>query len=191
MKRLFLLSLILLNLSNVAAQVWLDPYFARQDDSVTIYFDAGTGNKALINLGPPDVYMHTGTITDRSTSAGDWRYVQGIWGTDDVPRKMRYEGKNIYSKRIHVRNFYGVPSNETILRLAFVFRNRAGDKVGRAADGSDIFVQIWPPGLRAAFLQPDAGARIGNAGDSLRLRCAASVSSSLELYLNQTLIRSG
>jgi 1,4-alpha-glucan branching enzyme len=175
----------------VASQVWLDPYFARQDDSVTIYFDAGAGNKVLINLGPPDVYMHTGAITDRSTSAGDWRYVQGVWGTDDLPRKMRYEGKNIYSKRIHVRNFYGVPSNENILRLAFVFRNRAGDKVGRAADGSDIFVQIWPPGLRAAFLQPDAGARIGKAGDSLRLRCASSDSSNLELFLNQTLIRSG
>ena len=191
MKRNILHGLIFALMPAASAQVWLDPYFARQDDSVTVYFDAAAGNKALVNLGPPDVYMHTGAITDRSTSAGDWRYVQGTWGTDDQPRKMQYLGRNIYSKRIHVRNFYGVPSNENILRLAFVFRNRAGDKVGRASDGSDIFVTIWPAGLRAAFLQPDAAAQIGKAGDSLRLRCAASESSQLELYLNQTRIKSG
>ena len=55
MKRNILHGLIFALMPAASAQVWLDPYFARQDDSVTVYFDAAAGNKALVNLGPPDV----------------------------------------------------------------------------------------------------------------------------------------
>ena len=117
----------------------LDPVFATQYDSVTIIYDATKGSKGLMNLSPTEVYMHTGVITNKSTSLTDWRNVQGVWGTDDAPRKMTYKGNNIYEKRIKIQTFYGLTSSDTVKRLAFVFRNVNGSKEGKTSGRSRHF----------------------------------------------------
>ena len=103
------------------SQVTLDPVFALQTDTVMVYYDATKGNAVLKDLGPPDVYVHSGVITDQSKTPADWRYVKGVWGTDDLPRKMTYVGNNVYRFKLHIPTFYGVPANEKVQKLAFVF----------------------------------------------------------------------
>lgn len=53
---------------------------------------------------------------------------------------MTKEAENVYSFRMHPKSFYGIESDETILRLAFVFRNADGSKAGKDADGKDFYL---------------------------------------------------
>jgi hypothetical protein len=174
----------------LAAQVTLNPVFATQNDTVTIVFDATKGNAALVNLGPPEVYIHTGLITNLSSSGTNWQHVQGVWGTDDLPRKMTYLGSNKYSIKIYIPTFYSISAPEKATKIACVFRNRAGDKVGRSADGSDIFVDLYPPGLKVAFTAPAAIPGIFNKTDTITLQMLSSESSHLSLFENGSFVDS-
>jgi 1,4-alpha-glucan branching enzyme len=164
------------------AQMSLDPIFASQNDSVTIIYDATKGNGALKDLGPPDVYIHTGVITNLSNGNSDWRHVKGVWGTDDAPRKMTYTGNNIYKIKIFIPTFYGVPAGETIRKIAAVFRNRAGDKVGRNADGTDIYADIFPPGLKISFTKPAEIPGIFETTDNITFEAKASESAKITFF---------
>ena len=117
------------------------PNFPGEDDTVTIIFNAALGNGGLKNFTSP-VFAHTGLITTKSSSGTDWKYVQGTWGTFDNKVLMTSLGNNEYRIKFHLRSFYGLPSGEKALKMAFVFRNQDGSKVGREADGSDIFYTI-------------------------------------------------
>ena len=77
---------------------WLKPENPKVTDSVTLYFNAAEGNKALMDQAG-DVYIHTGVITSKSIDSHDWKYVIGNWGKDDPTLKMKREGKNLYSFR--------------------------------------------------------------------------------------------
>jgi hypothetical protein len=53
------------------------PAFPKDNDNISITLDAGKGNQGLNNYTPvSDVYIHTGVITNLSTSSSDWRYVK-------------------------------------------------------------------------------------------------------------------
>lgn len=188
MKSLLTLLIALLS-SALYAQVTLDPVFATQFDSVTIIFDASKGGKGLLNVSPAEVYMHTGVITNKSSSLTDWRNVQGVWGTDDVPRKMTSKGNNIYEKRIHIHTFYGLTSTDTVKRLAFVFRNRAGNKEGKTTDGQDIFVDLAQSGLQVKIQTPSADPGIFTVIDALEFDVLASQTASITLYQNGNSIK--
>ena len=66
---------------------------------------------------------------------------------------MQYLGNSIHEKKIHISSFYTddngmpIPSSEIVGQLAFVFRNGDGSTVGRAADGSDIYVPLYQGGF--------------------------------------------
>lgn len=181
------LFLALYNICN--AQVTLDPVFATQFDSVTIIFDATKGSKGLMNISPNEVYMHTGVITNKSASLTDWRNVQGVWGTDDAPRKMNYKGNNIYEKKIHIHTFYGLTNSDTVKRLAFVFRNRAGNKEGKTSDGQDIFVDLAQSGLQVRFTSPNPDPGIYKNNDSVLIEILSSQIADIELFQNGTSIK--
>ena len=175
-------SLLILCTSYTQAQVVsINPTFASQNDTVTVTFDATQGNAALIGVSP--VYAHTGVITNKSTSPTDWKYVQGNWGTDDAKVKMTSIGNNKFTLRYPIKSFYGVPSNETALKLAFVFRNTDGSKVGRATDGSDIFVDLSTGGFSVLFKSPSTPEVITES-DSVLLSASSSSLSNLTLYKN-------
>ena len=147
--KIFLILFLFTASASFAQVVTISPSFATQNDQVTILFDASKVNKAL--LGQTVVYAHTGVITNLSSSATAWKYVQGNWGTDDAKVKMTKIGTNLFSLTYTINTFYNVPSTETVLKLAFVFRNQTGSIVGREADGTDIFVAIGSGSFQARF----------------------------------------
>ncbi|MES2780416.1 MAG: alpha-amylase family glycosyl hydrolase [Bacteroidota bacterium] len=178
----FISTLFILCTSYTQAQVVsLTPAFVSQNDSVTVTFDATQGNAAL--TGVTTVYAHTGVITNKSTSPTDWKYVQGNWGTDDAKVKMTSIGNNKFTLRYHIKSFYGLPTNETALKLAFVFRNVDGTKVGRATDGSDIFADLSSGGFSVLFNSPSIPVVIKTT-DSVTIAASSSSASTLTLYKN-------
>ncbi|MFM7664096.1 MAG: hypothetical protein ACKO68_06180, partial [Bacteroidota bacterium] len=149
---LFLLSMY--GATSHAQILELTPAFPTVNDVVTIIYDATQGNGAL--TGVNQVYCHTGLITSASSSPSNWLYVQGNWGQVDANVQMTPLGNNKHSITIDIDAFYGFPVNTTVLKLAFVFRNANGSIVGREADGSDIFYDVYPVngGLQAAIFNP-------------------------------------
>ena len=119
----------------------VSPVFPKETDTVTIVYNAKLGNGALV--GVSQVYAHTGVITTASTGGSDWKHVVGTWGTADNRTKMTYMGNDLWKIRYHVKDFYSqggaFGASEVILQMAFVFRNADGSKVGRSANGTDIF----------------------------------------------------
>lgn len=145
-----LFGLFLGGLLPLRAQVLtVDPPNPGPDDEVVIVFDASQGNQALKDYRGP-VYAHTGLITGTPEAPSDWRYIQGEWGRPDNHVRMRYIGGDRYQLRFRVRDFYGLPPGEDFLQMAFVFRDRSGERVARTAEETDIY---YPP-LRSAQTPP-------------------------------------
>ncbi|MBU6158280.1 MAG: T9SS type A sorting domain-containing protein [Bacteroidetes bacterium] len=133
--------------------------------ALEITLDATKGNKGLLNNAAGDVYIHTGVITDSSKFPTDWRYVKfgnlpniftQAWG----PLRATSLGNNrwkitIGSATSSLRQYYGVPANEKITRLAILFRSGNGSKKHTNIDGSDMYIQIYQSGEFAAkFTSP-------------------------------------
>ena len=141
-KLLYTLSVILLIPALVNAQVaWMEPGEATVDSTVTVYFDATQGDQGLMNY-EGNVYAHTGVITLQSTSGSDWKHVVSDWGIPNDTVLMDSIDENLYSISFNIRSFYGIDSSETVLSMAFVFRNADGSVTGRSVDGSDIFIPL-------------------------------------------------
>jgi len=178
---------------NTSAQVVLaQPYFFGGTDSVTIIFDASNGNGGLINYND-SVYAHTGVITNVSNQ---WRYVKAAWGTADPAVRMTKIGSNLYRISFRPRTFFGVPANETIKKLAFVFRNDDGTVTGRNADGSDIFIELRDTTrINCAIIQPytDQGNPVlsATAGQSIAFTGIADSSAQLRFELNGVSVATG
>ncbi len=170
-------------------QVTCDPVFPTETDNVTIYFDAKQGNAALSSTAPP-IYAHMGVITNLSTSNSDWKHVQTTWGVADAKGLMDVVSPGLYKKTFNIKTFFGIPAGETVLKLAFVFRNTAGSVVGRTADGGDIFYDVYPAnaGLQTIFVQPTAKVFLANAGQNIPVKAAASKDAILQLLDNGTQI---
>jgi glycosidase len=144
------LSLFLFGYNFSDAQLLItSPDFPTDNSSVTITVDATKGNKGLQGF-TGNVFLHTGVITSLSTNPSDWKYVQGTWGTTTAPQATS-AGTNRWSFTIpNIRQFYGVPAGESILRLTVLFRDQAGATVQRNIDGSDMYVQVYQQGAFAA-----------------------------------------
>ena len=138
-----------------AQVVWTEPAFPSQNDDITLFFDATMGNGGLEGF-TDDVYAHMGLITNLSSSPTDWKYVQGVWGTEDDNVLMTRVSEDLYSKTYNISDFHGLPAGESVTHLAFVFRSGNGQDSGRAADGSDIFLEVFPPntGIQAIVNSP-------------------------------------
>ena len=126
------------------------PQFPTDASSLTITVDASEGNKGLMGFTGP-VYLHFGLITSVSKNDGDWRYVPTTWATTTAPVATSL-GNNKWSFTIpNARAYFnsaagGVPSSESIYRVALLFRNADGSKVQRNADGSNLYVPIFSAG---------------------------------------------
>ena len=184
----FLLALFLLesffNAHSGLAQVSCIPVFPNADDNVTITYDATQGNGALVGVGP--VYAHLGVITNLSQSPSDWKYVQTQWAVNNPAAQMSSAGPNLWTKSFNITSFFNVPQNETVLKLAFVFRDAAGNTVGRAADGGDIFYEVYPQNtpLQTILLQPTNSFFLANLGQPIQVKAASSAPATLRLLDN-------
>lgn len=167
-----------------SAQVTCDPLFPTTDDNVTIYYDATQGNGALVGISP--VYAHLGVITNLSTGPTDWKHVATTWGTNNAAATMTNVSPNVWKKTFNIRTFFNIPANETVLKMAFVFRNASGSTVGRAADGSDMYYNVYPANspLQTQLLTPSAPVSLQSIGDQIPVSGIASKLSTLTLLDN-------
>jgi len=199
MKRFVIFCLILvLRISASAQLLSVSPSFPADTSSITIIADCSKGNQGLLNYGSPgDVYVHLGVITNLSTSKTDWRYVKfnQNFNLPNAALQATYLGNNKYSFNINsIRNYFGVAASETILKIAILFRNGAGNAVLRNSDGSDMYINIYGPSLSGKFLsppfqplytpQPDPINLI--VGDILQIHYVSNAVAGLYIYANGT-----
>src|SRR5665647_3634431 len=118
-----LLLLLLFFKSGVAQIITANPALPSDNQSVTITYDATKGTAGLKDY-TGDVYAHIGVITDKSTSSTDWKYVVAAWGVNVDKAKMVRTSSNLYQITLtsDVRQYFGVPAGEKILKIAMVFR---------------------------------------------------------------------
>ncbi len=179
---------ILANLTEVQGPVvWTEPAFPTKDDDITLYFDASEGNGALAGLDE-NVYAHMGLITSSSSSATDWKYVIGNWGTDDSRTLMTKDSGDIYSITYNIADFHNLPENEEVLKLAFVFRNLSGSIVGRASDGGDIFLDVFQSnaGLQMNVISPGNSGQVLLLGEDLPIEVFVSDTAEITILDNDT-----
>ncbi len=188
MKRLFSLLLAGLIFTNLLAQVTTDPEFPVAGETVKIIFDATQGTAGLQDYSG-DIYAHTGVITDQSTSGSDWKYVIADWNVNTDKAKLTRISTNIYELEItpDIASFYGVPPSEKIEQMAFVFRSADGSREGKASGGTDIFVDVYEPGLVVEITQP-ADNQILQKSQAVNISASSSIEADLKLYLNESLI---
>ena len=190
MKKLLFIPLLLLFAGQSFAQLSWTPYFDTVHDTIKIIYDASKGNGELKDVYP--IYIHAGVITNLSTSPSDWKYVQTDWGTTTAKPMPMYIGNYKWQFSIDIYNYYHLQTNlkpgEKVLKLAFVFRNADGTKVGRAADGSDMFIPVFDPGLNAAVISPSPSPYFVNLGDSVKVEAVSSSAKNLSLYINDNLV---
>jgi hypothetical protein len=190
-KALFLMS-GLLTMGAEAQILSVSPLFPKEQDTVTIIYDATQGNAAL--AGVTQVYAHTGVITTRSASNADWRYVIGNWGTADARVQMQNLGNNKHRLRFHMKNFYAQAGTfqpgELILSMAFVFRDQNGNTVGRTAEGKDIYSPVFSTGLFARIVNPETKVNLRSLGSSFLVEAWASKDCGISLSLDGVQVRS-
>ena len=167
--------------------------------------DASKGNGALYFYTPTtDVYVHTGVITNLSTSNSDWKYVRpGNFNTAVLALNAPYVASSFPSKWKFtipgdIRTYYGLTNPaETIQKIAILFRNGLGTKVQRNTDGSDMFIPISDGSLKVKFTTPNfqptyipAPETITKAiGDNIAVTAVASstpANTTMTLYFNGT-----
>ncbi len=148
------------------------PAFPTINDSVVVIFNAKEGDGGLAGY-TGDVYAHTGVITSESRNPRDWRYVLGQWCQDATQPKLVDIGADLWLLNIgDIRQFYGIPASEKVLKLAFVFRaggaecNDGNPRSGRDVGGADIFLDLYEPGLTAVVLQPEVRTPFGDPARS-------------------------
>lgn len=190
MKKLYFFSLCLLWINLSFAQVLRsDPPFPNAEESITIIFNAEFGNQGLKDCNC-DVYLHTGAITENSTSPSDWKYVQGDWGKEVDRLKMRRAAPNVYTFTYTPRDFHSIPNGEEVQQLAFVFRNGDGSKVGRATDGSDIYLDLFVSGsqLQTLLEQPVSNIFVNTPNQEIQIVAQSSQPAIFRVYDNNTLV---
>lgn len=188
----FFLWLAVSSLTVKTQVITTDPFYPVENQPVVVYFDATKGNQGLMGY-TGDVYAHTGVITDKSTSPGDWKYVKTSWGQNTPETKLERISANYYKLTIgpSIRAYYGVPASEQILRMAFVFRSASmvngAWKVGKDEGNADIFADVYPAGLSVNVVSPEGNNLIEVEGDTIYVHAISPQADSMWLYVNGVL----
>jgi len=175
------------------------PDFAKVSDNITITVDATKGNQGLNNYANTgDVYVHIGVITNLSTNTDDWKHVPFQWATTPAAAKATSLGNNKYSFTINnISTFFPLDAGETIQKIAILFRNGSGSQAQRNADGSNMYVPIYTSDLAIRITVPPFQPKyipepepiVKNVGDNISLTAVSNQATTLNLYLNGSLIQ--
>ncbi|HQQ13880.1 MAG TPA: Por secretion system protein, partial [Bacteroidales bacterium] len=192
----FILLLLAMTGTQLQAQlITANPTFPTDQNQVVITFDASLGSAGLAGY-TGDVYAHTGVITDKSNSNSDWKYVVAAW-TSNIPKaKMTRIAPDLYTLTLgpSIREYYGVPASDEILKLAFVFRS--SDPVngsyleGKTAENGDIFYDVYEPGLNVIFVQPDQKLVLAEPQQIIPFSIASIDADSTVLFINNVKVAS-
>jgi len=122
-----------------SAQIITDPALPVASEKVIITFDSSKESRLGFYTG--DLYAHTGVIIEGNAS---WQHVIGNWGDNTIQPKLSNKGNGIYELEItpDIQGFYTVPSNEKVLKMAFVFRSTDSKK-----QTDNLFVTVYPEGV--------------------------------------------
>lgn len=190
MTRFLLFLFFIASCTHFSAQIiTTNPSIATSDQPVVVTFYADRGTGGLKNfIG--DVYAHTGVITNKSTSDSDWRYAKANWQTNKPECKLTRVSANVYTLSVSpsVREFYGVPEGEEILKMAIVFRSSDGSNEGKESGGKDIFVQVYKSELTVSFEQPAKEFFYVKPSESVNVKVNALFNDDISLYLDNNLI---
>lgn len=184
--KVLLFSLLSLCINSFSQVITWQPTFPTEKDSLIVLFDAAQGSKGLQGY-TGDVYAHTGVITNKSTSSTDWKYVKTNWGQNTADTKLERVGNDLYRFKIKpsIRNFYNVPSGETIIQVAFVFRSANSPyKEGKTETGGDIFLPVYEAGLNLSILSPESFPFFPALNETIEIKAVAANASTMNLTLN-------
>ena len=190
-----LLTLFLLSCSfSLLAQVYTEPAFPTVEDQVTLYYDATQGSAGLKDCNC-DIYIHTGVITNQSTSNSDWKHVKMSWGVANPDWQLSpVPGKpNLFAYTFTptIKAYYNIDvATETVQKLAFVFRNANGSKEGKGANGGDMYYNIYGvnAGLETLIQYPVGANQTNKIGDSFDFKAVSSKTATLTLTDNGNVI---
>lgn len=130
------------------------PSSPNEDQAVELIFDLS--QSALAGYTSDDVYVHAGLITDKSSSDSDWQYAPN-WLDNSEKYKLTSLGNDKWKYTISpdIRTFFGVATDEIVLKLAFVVRNSDGSKEGKD-NGADILVVVSEAPIKIATTTPQS-----------------------------------
>jgi len=186
---LILVGLLLFSNCISSQIVSVDPPFFVLDESITIIYDASQGNGGLV--GVDQVFMHSGIITE-SGGSGNWQNVQGDWGTFDTKGLMTSLGNDLHQIIINPTEYYNITSDQSVIQLAFVFRNEDGSKEGKTSDLGDIFLDIpSAEGLSGLLLAPAEKHIVKRLGDQLLIKLTFNEDAYVEIYDNNFVLYEG
>jgi glycosidase len=194
MKRIHLLTafIAILFSVNLSAQViTVTPPLPTDQDDVVVVFDATQGSQGLMGY-TGDVYAHTGVITNLSSGPSDWKYVKADWGVNIPECKLTSLGNDKWQLDIgpSIREYYGVPSGEEILQLAFVFRS--GTQVngswleGKTSSNGDIFYDVYPAALNIKITVPDEALVFVQLNEPFTVKVSSSFANTTSLFVDGT-----
>jgi len=173
------------------ALIGTQPAFPLENSDLIITFNAELGNGGLAGY-EGDVYVHTGVITDLSSSSSDWKYVKTDWGENTTETKLERIDDDLYEWIISdIRSFFEVPAGEEILELAMVFRsdvpvNGASYLEGKTTDNQDIFSPIYSNELHVKITYPSADEPLMSPNSLVPVCVSALQSENIQLFMDDT-----
>ncbi len=196
--------IVLFSLQSFSQLLSWSPNFPVESTSTfTITVDAAKGNQGLLNYTPTtDVYVHTGVITNQSTSSSDWKHVKfnQNFNQPNPALQATYLGSNKWQFIITggIRAYYGLTDpTEVIQKIAILFRNGNGSLKQANTDGSDMYIPVYTTSLAVRFsvplIQPtyipQPETIVKNIGDNIAVTAVANIASTLKLYFNGAVIQ--
>jgi hypothetical protein len=189
-KYFLLLLLLLFNIEFLQSQVIeANPEYPGINDSVDITFYTDRCDCPLDGY-TGDIYAHTGVLTFESTGSSDWKYVIADWNQN--LEKAKLEKVNATTYMLHIRpsisEYYNIPENVSVEKLAFVFRTPDGSK-----KTIDLFYDVQDEGLNLQFIKPSADTVV-QAEAEITIEVAAirlntPPTDSIMLYIDSMLIQ--
>lgn len=187
MKKLLLVLGMVCTYLTLSAQVIVtEPAFITKgyNGTIVVTFDPTLGNGGMATA--TTCYAHTGIITSESATTSDWKFVTDEWRGGAAKNKMTKVGNKWQLTISNIYAFYACPTTTDIQKMAFVFNDGpAGTKEGKAADGGDMFIDLYAAGLNAKFNAPE-GNQLIQAGATVEFSATASISAAMELKINGT-----
>ena len=128
------------NVESTEPLLTITPFPFRGDEEITVVFNAGRGNRELIDAN--SVYVHSSAAPNPTTApeADTWNRVIGNWGQDDGIGKMTRVGSTAqWSINLTPSDYYGLVGDEFPYWLGMVFRSADGSSKGTATPGDYDF----------------------------------------------------
>lgn len=151
------------------------------DQPVTIIYDASLGNRAL-SMYDGIMYAHTGVTTEK----GSWLHSPA---DENCPMTKMGDNKWKITMPQGIRQFYGVPEDESISQIVIIFRDEAGKKWGKGEIGDgDILIGV---GTKIAVNPTDLSVNDPVVITFNAMHSASSSSSSLEGYTGDVYAHTG